>query len=351
MESQRAFVLASACGIWSNCVSVGPVVRDWRHIAAAGPQQYARLTSIPAICANVYVDRESRSGMKTPIGFVGAGWMGTGMAMHLLAAGHPVSVYAHRNRAGVDRLCARGAAEASDLATLARGVDVIVLSLSDAVAVRAVVDGMSLGLRAGHLVIDTTTSDPRVTRELAALLSNRSVRLVDAPVTGGPTQAEAGVLGTLVGCAASDLDAVQRIVACYSSVVQRMGEVGSGHAAKLLNNFVTQGTVVLLAEAYARALDNDIDWQALYAAMYAGAARSGTLEKVVGPALGGDFDGSKFTIRNAAKDLGYYCALAASSGRGGSALGEVIHKRLADADAAGVGDRFVSRLLDPDLLG
>ena len=320
------------------------------HIAAAGPQQHTSMRSIPAICANGYVDWESRPSMKTAIGFMGAGWMGTGMATHLLAAGHPVSVYAHRNRSGVDRLRARGAAEASDLATLARGVDVIVLSLSNAVAVRAVIEGMSLGLRAGHLVIDTTTSDPRVTRSLAALLSTRGVRLVDAPVTGGPTQAEAGALGTLVGCDASDLDAVQRIVSCYSAVVQRMGEVGSGHTAKLLNNFVTQGTVVMLAEAYARARDNGIDWQALYAVMCAGAARSGTLEKVVGPALGGDFDGSKFTIRNAAKDLGYYCSLAADSGRGGSALGEVIHKRFADADAAGVGDRFVSRLLDPDLL-
>ncbi len=161
--------------------------------------------------------------MKAAIGFVGAGWMGTGMAMHLLAAGHPVSVHAHRNRSGVDRLCARGAAEASDLASLARGAEVIVLCLSDADAVRAVLDGAGPGLRPGHLVIDATTSDPRVTGALAESLSARGVRLVDAPVTGGPTQAEAGVLGSLVGCEASDFDAVQRIVACYSAVV-RMGQ-------------------------------------------------------------------------------------------------------------------------------
>ena len=111
--------------------------------------------------------------MKAAIGFVGAGWMGTGMAMRLLAAGHPVSVHAHRNRSGVDRLCARGAAEASDLATLARGAEVIVLSVSDAEAVRAVLDGAGPGLRPGHLVIDTNTSDPRATRALAGSLSAR----------------------------------------------------------------------------------------------------------------------------------------------------------------------------------
>jgi len=289
--------------------------------------------------------------MKASIGFVGVGWMGTGMARHLLAAGHPVTVHAHRNRSGVDRLRALGAAEAGDLASLARAAEVIVLSLSDAEAVRAVLDSAGPGLRPGHLVIDATTSDPRVTRALAGSLSARGVRLVDAPVTGGPTQAEAGVLGSLVGCDAPDFDAVKQIVSCYSTVVQRMGGVGSGHAAKLLNNFVTQGTVALVAEAYTRARDQGIDWHALYAVMCAGAARSGTLEKVVGPALGGDFDGSKFTIRNAAKDLGYYCALAADSDRGRSALGEAIHRRFADAEASGVGHRFVSRLLDPHFPG
>lgn len=287
--------------------------------------------------------------MKERIGFVGVGLMGTGMATHLVVAGHPLVVHVHRNRDGVESLLRRGATDTRDLAALARTVDVVVLCVSDAVVVRSVVAGLRPGLRAGHLVIDATSSDPQATLEIAAELHALGVRFADAPVTGGPAQAEAGVLGSLVGCDEADFADVQRIVGCYSKVVERLGAVGSGHCAKLLNNFVTQGTVALLVEAYARARELGLDWRALYAVMQAGAARSGTLEKVVGPALDGDFDGSRFTVRNAHKDLGYYCELAARSPRGRSALAEEVRARLGEGIAAGLGDRYVSRLLDPRL--
>lgn len=287
--------------------------------------------------------------MKKHIAFVGTGMMGSGMALRLLAAGHPLTVYARRNRASVDRLCAQGATEAPELATLARDAEVVVLCLADSIAVREVVAGLVPCLRAGQLIIDATTSDPGVTRALAAELAPRAVRFVDAPVTGGPPQAEAGALASMVGCAEADFADVRQVVACYSAVVQRMGGIGAGHTAKLLNNFVTQGTVALLAEAYTRARDAGIDWAALHAVMSVGAARSGTLEKLVRPALAGDFDGARFSIRNSAKDLGYFCAFAAQSGRGRSVLGETIRQRLAAAVDAGLGDRFVSRLLDPEL--
>ncbi len=287
--------------------------------------------------------------MKERIGFVGVGLMGTGMALRLVAAGHPLAVHVHNRRDGVETLLRRGATETRDLAALAQAADVVILCVSNAVVVRSVVDGLRPGLRPGQLVIDATTSDPQVTRSLAVELRAGDVRFADAPVTGGPAQAEAGALGSLVGCDEDDFAAVQRIVGCYSKVVQRLGAVGSGHCAKLLNNFVTQGTVALLVEAYARARDFGIDWRSLYAVMQAGAARSGTLEKVVGPALDGDFDGSRFTIRNAHKDLGYFCELAARSERGPSVLAEEVRARLGSGIAAGLGDRFVSRLLDPSL--
>ena len=167
----------------------------------------------------------------------------------------------------------RRSAEESDSAALARGAEVIVLCLSDAEAVRAVLDGAGPGLRSGHLVDRRHHVRPAGTRALAESLSARGVRLVDAPVTGGPTQAEAGVLGSLV---AAKLPTSTRCSGSSPAIRRRYsdGRGGSGHAAKLLNNFVTQGTVVLLAEAYTRARDSGIDWQALYAVMCAGAARS-----------------------------------------------------------------------------
>lgn len=281
------------------------------------------------------------------IGFVGVGLMGRGMALNLLKAGYPVTLYVHCNREGIDRLVELGAAETGDLHELARRSDILILCVNNAQTVRKVTDGLLPALRAGHLLIDATTSDPATTREISSTLQKYGVDYADSPVTGGPPEAEAGCLGSLVGCDVATFSRVEKIVCAYSKVVQRIGGIGTGHHAKLLNNFVTQGTVALLAEAYSRARDNDVDWHALYSVMQAGAARSGTLEKMVKPALDGDFDGSRFTIRSAFKDFGYFCELAAASARGSSDLAEAIRNVFEDAVSAGGGDRYVGALLDP----
>ncbi len=283
------------------------------------------------------------------IGFVGAGLMGRGMALNLLKAGHPLQLFIHRQRAGLDALFALGAGETTDLRELARRAQTIILCVDKAETVRSSVAGLLPELRSDHLLIDATTSDPAATREIAAQLRRHGVSYADAPITGGPVQAEAGALGSLVGCDEALFARVKDIVATYSKAVQRIGEIGSGHFAKLLNNFVTHGTVTLLAEAYGRARENGVDWQALYAVMEAGAARSGTLEKMVKPALSGDFDGSRFFIRNAQKDLAYFCRVAETSERGASELGETIRGVFDRAVAADLGERYVSALLSPEL--
>jgi 3-hydroxyisobutyrate dehydrogenase-like beta-hydroxyacid dehydrogenase len=281
------------------------------------------------------------------IGFVGAGLMGRGMAQNLLRAGHPLTLHVHRNRQGLDRLLALGAGQTDDLGELAGRSEVIILCVDNAETVRRVVDGLSPALRPGQLLIDATTSDPAVTREIAEKLRANGIDYSDSPVTGGPLQAEAGALGSLVGCDEATFPRIHKIVAHYSRTVERIGGIGSGHFAKLLNNFVTQGTTVLLAEAYGRARDHGLDWRALYSVMAAGAARSGTLEKMVKPALEGNFDGSQFTIRNALKDLTYFCELAENSERGTSKLAEAIRTIFENAAAADLSDRYVSALLDP----
>ena len=282
-------------------------------------------------------------------GFIGAGLMGHGMATHLLAAGHSLTVFVHRHRHGIDQLLEHGAQETDSLAALAKASDVILLCVSNADIVRDVLDRLAPELRPGTLVIDATTSHPKVTQEVATMLAAKGIRYADAPVTGGPNESAAGKLGTLVGCKDEDFDAVKQIVSCYSRVVQRIGGIGAGHQAKLLNNFVTQGTGALLAEAYRRARDFGVDWKALYSVMEAGAARSGTLEKMVKPALDGNFDGSRFSLRNALKDYSYFCDLADSSPRGPCRLANDIRDVFQQAVDAGHGDRYVSILLDPDL--
>ncbi len=283
------------------------------------------------------------------IGFIGIGIMGRGMATHLLKAGHPLTVFVHRNRDGVDELVASGARETDSLPYLAQNSDVIVLCVSNADTVRRVLEGLLPGLRKGQLVIDATTSNPKVTRQVSAWLEDKGIHYADAPVTGGPNESAAGKLGSLVGCKDEDSEVVRKIIASYSKVVHRIGGIGSGHQAKLLNNFVTQGTGVLLAEAYRRARDSGVDWKALYSVMETGAARSGTLEKMVKPALDGNYDGSRFSLRNALKDYSYFCEMADESPRGPSQLAHDIRDIFQQAVDAGLGERYVSVLLDPEL--
>lgn len=283
------------------------------------------------------------------VGFVGVGRMGEGMASCVLRAGAPLTVVAHRSRHAVDRLRAKGAAETMELASLADSVDVIVLCVSDAGAVEATIQALKPTLQPGQLVIDASTSDPALTQRLAGDLAGQGIRFADAPVTGGPAEAVAGRLGTLLGAAPPDVERVRTIVGCWSAVVRHVGEPGAGHTAKLLNNFVTQGTTILLAEAYDRARRAGVDWHALYDAMQAGAARSGTLEKAVRPALAGDYDGARFTMDYSLKDLQYYNALASAMDGEPSLIASALTETLAAFVNAGHGAMNISRLLDPEI--
>ena len=278
----------------------------------------------------------------TRVGIAGAGMIGGGMARRLLRAGHPVAVLAHRARAPVEALVAEGAREAADAGALATGCDVLLTCLPDAAAVEALAPSVLPHL-GGKLWIDATTSDPEVTRRLAESARGAGATLADAPVTGGPPEAEKGALTSLVGCPEAGCDAVRAVTDRYSKATLRFGGTGAGHTAKLLNNLVSQGTMVLLAEAFGLATRHGVAWAPLAEAMMGGAARSGTLEKAVLPALAGDFDGARFSIANAAKDLRYAAALAGEGDRIVCALRD----RLAEAVAEGRGDAFVSRLLEP----
>ncbi|MDJ0638940.1 MAG: NAD(P)-dependent oxidoreductase [Paracoccaceae bacterium] len=288
---------------------------------------------------------------KRKIGFIGLGMMGASMARCLMNAGYPLTLLANKSRQRIEPLLRDGAAEATTPAALAAVSDVIVTCVPEATAVTELADQLMPALGPDKFWIDTTTSDPSVSAEVATRVKATGAAFADAPVTGGPPQAERGELASLVGCAVEDFSAVEAVVGNYSKVVRRFGDVGAGHTAKLLNNLVSQGTMILLAEAFGAARHLGVDWAALYDVMMAGAARSGTLEKAVGPALSGDFDGSRFTIANAEKDLRYVSKLFAGGAAPGADIANALHDRLAGHVASGHGQRFVSRMLDADSSG
>jgi 3-hydroxyisobutyrate dehydrogenase-like beta-hydroxyacid dehydrogenase len=279
------------------------------------------------------------------IGFIGAGMMGEGMVVNLLNAGHDVWIIAHRNRAPIDELVARGAREAGSLEALARESELIILCLSTADVVEKVIVGLKPYLSIGQTIVDTGTTAPETTRRLARELTPLGIAYADAPVTGGPEQAVKGELGALVGADDETFARIKPVIACYATRIKHFGPPGSGNVAKLISNYLVIGMIGLVTEAFAAARAAHIDWADLYEVMLNGSGNSGVLRKMLEGAFRGDFNGYRFSIANASKDIGYYAELAEKLGRM-TALTQSVVDIFAKA-AVGHGGRNVSHLLDP----
>lgn len=280
------------------------------------------------------------------IGVIGAGLMGHGMALNLLKNGHDVTVIAHRNRQPVEDLVARGASEADSLGALAENSEVILLCLSTANVVEATVNALKPSLRAGQVIVDTGTSPPALTQQLARDLGRLAVGYADAPLTGGPEQAAAAQLGVLCGADDHTFAVILPVLQCFASTIRHFGPPGAGHTAKLISNYLVTGMIGLVSEAFAAAREAHLVWKDLYEVMLNGSGNSGVLRKMVEPALKGDFDGYRFALANAAKDIGYYAELAEGLGCS-TKLTESVAEVFARAVDTGHGGRNVSHLLDP----
>lgn len=274
--------------------------------------------------------------------------MGHGMASCLLAAGYPLHVVAHRNRQPIDDLISKGAREASTLAELAPNCDVIILCVSNSDVVAQVVNDLSPHLSAGMTVIDTGTSHPEATKQVARQLEDLKVNFVEAPVTGGVKQAAAGELGALVGADETIFEKVRPVLDAFCAQVHHFGPPGAGNTAKLLNNYMVMGLIALITETFTKADKAGVDWQKLYDVVICGSADSGALRRIIGNALEGDFKGYVFDVKGALKDINYFCDMAESLD-GKSQLAAAVQQVFIDANAAGHGERLVSELLSPDI--
>jgi 3-hydroxyisobutyrate dehydrogenase-like beta-hydroxyacid dehydrogenase len=279
------------------------------------------------------------------IGFIGVGLMGQGMVINLMKAGHQLKVMAHRNRAPIEAVVRLGAREAKQIAEVGEGSELVMLCVDSADTVATIVERLKPHVAAGQIIIDTTTSDPRVTTRLEAELKEMQVTLADAPITGGPEQVLAGEAGALVGADAESFPTIAKVLGAFCSRVHHFGPAGAGHRAKLISNYLACGMVGLIADCYRTARQAGVDWGKLYDVQLLGSTHSGALKKMVGPALTGDFDGYRFSIANAAKDMRYYCDLAETLG----CLTPMARETHLTFEAAmRHGEKNVSRLIDPE---
>lgn len=157
---------------------------------------------------------------------------------------------------------ALGAEPAAMPREVAERADIVLMSLPDSTVVEAVMNGdagVLAGCRAGQVVVDLSTADPASTRRLHGLLADRGVDYLDAGISGGAAAAEKGALTLMVGGTVSALDAVRPTLEAFSSKIFHVGESGSGHATKLLNNFLNAVSLAATAEVMVAAKKAGLD--------------------------------------------------------------------------------------------
>lgn len=214
--------------------------------------------------------------MAETVALLGLGTMGAGMAANLLKAGFSLSVY-NRTVAKAQALTYAGARFAATPAKAAKGASVVISMLSDDAASREVWLGGDGALDAAGkdaILIESSTVSPEWIAELAEAASQRGIDLLDAPVTGSRTQAEAGQLSFLVGGSGTALERATPVLKAMSKEIIHLGSVGSGAKMKLINNFLCGVQVASLAEGLTWIERSGLDREKALAVLKSGAPGS-----------------------------------------------------------------------------
>lgn len=279
------------------------------------------------------------------IGFIGLGTMGACMARNLLREGFTLTVH-NRTRDKEVPLSGLGAGRAATPGEAAAGADVVITVVSDTPDVEEVLFGsvgVAGGARPGTTVVDMSTIDPAATAAFAERLAGLGVRMLDAPVSGGPEGAEAGTLSIMVGGQQGAFESVLPVFEAMGRTITYIGPSGTGQMAKAINQVVVAGTYLGVAEGMALGMRAGLEMERVLQALSGGAATSWTLTNRAPRMLAGEFPaGFRVTLHR--KDLGI--ALQAAARAGTQLPGAQLVAQLEDAlIAAGLGDADISAIV------
>jgi 3-hydroxyisobutyrate dehydrogenase-like beta-hydroxyacid dehydrogenase len=241
--------------------------------------------------------------------------MGCPMGMNLLKAGHKLTVW-NRTASRAQELVLAGARLATTPREAAAEAEILLTMVSDPPALEEVLwghegknDGALGGLRAGSIYIDSSTVSPALVRKIAAACTERGVRFLDAPVTGGDWGAREGNLVFMIGGDAATLKEVEPILGVMGKKWFHLGPNGAGQTIKLAMNGILALQVGAMAEALALVTRAGLRGEQLIEVMQASMARSGVLDVKSPLMVKGDFKPS-FPLRLMHKDLGLMLDLA-----------------------------------------
>ncbi len=278
--------------------------------------------------------------MKT--GVIGLGAMGWPIAQNLGKAGLLAAVW-NRTAAKAERLAAEtGATVAADPATLARGCDVLIISVAADADLLAVVDAMLPGVHPGLVVCDTSTVAVDTAREAARRLADKGAAFLDTPVSGGVEGATRGRLSVMAGGDAAALERARPALAAIAARIVHMGSVGAGQGTKAVNQIMAAGIGQAVTEALAFGQALGLDLNKVIAAVGAGAAGNWFLDQRGPTLVRGQYRiGFKTTLL--VKDLEICAAMARAAG-GRLPMVEALLPQYRQLVAEGFGDEDHSAL-------
>jgi len=189
---------------------------------------------------------------KPRIGCIGLGKMGRPMVSRLAQAGYSLTLMDSDRKLAKQLGQEIGADFIASGKTLASQSEVIITILPNSQIVQTVLqgpDGVLAGLQPGTIVIDMTSGVPSMTQTLAKEVEKAGGVLVDAPVSGGVPRATTGELAIMFGGPEPILELIRPVLACMGNSIDRIGEIGSAHAMKALNNLVSAGGFLIGIEA------------------------------------------------------------------------------------------------------
>jgi 3-hydroxyisobutyrate dehydrogenase-like beta-hydroxyacid dehydrogenase len=239
------------------------------------------------------------------IRMIGCGAMGAGMVKNLLKAGHEVATFDPDPKKEL-QMKELGATPVSSPAAGIAGTEAVLLSLPTSSLVRETAEGILPHLSEGAYILDMSTTDVELTKQLAQLAKEKGVHYLDCPVSNGPAGANDGTLTIMAGGDEKAFNAMLPVLSAIGKEIRYIGPSGSGQVVKLCNNMMVAGITSLLSETLLTGAKNGVDPKKIAELMAIGSAQTKVLS-VFGPNLLYDtHEDVKFLLSHMAKDIHLY---------------------------------------------
>lgn len=239
------------------------------------------------------------------IGWIGTGVMGTSMCSHLMNAGHKAYVY-NRSKAKAQPLMEKGAIWCESPAMVAKQCDIVFTIVGYPRDVAEVIlgeNGVIAGSREGTVIVDMTTSEPRLAAEIYEQAKSRGIHCLDAPVSGGDIGARQGTLAIMVGGEKEIFDNVLPYFEIMGENIALMGGPGAGQHTKMSNQILIASTMIGVVESLVYACKAGLDLDEVIDVIGKGAASSWSINNLGRRIVKKNFDPG-FFIKHFIKDMG-----------------------------------------------